>query len=144
MILAITYLSCSLSPPGSQTSLFGLFSIPVVYLPYALIGMDAAMGGPAAAAQGVSGAIVGHLWWWSVFDSRALADAAKAPGFVRALVSDGAAAPEPAPGATPAFGTGSGVEAIRPRARAGAGTGGGGGNTGGYQWGGSGHRLGTD
>jgi Derlin-2/3 len=92
--------------------------------------MDVIMGGSAAVAQSVSGAIVGHLWWWIVFKSRTLADAAKAPRFVRALISDGVAAPGGAPGAAPTFrAAGSRVEAIRPQARAGAG----GGNRRGYQ-----------
>jgi Derlin-2/3 len=130
MILAITCLSSSLSPPGSQTSLYGLISIPSVYFPYALVAMDVIMGGSAAVAQSVSGAIVGHLWWWIVFKSRTRADAAKAPRFVRALVSDGVAAP----GAAPTFrAADSRAEALRPQARAGAG----GGNRRGYQ-------LGTD
>jgi Derlin-2/3 len=138
LIHALNYISCALAPPGSQTSLFGILSLPVAYFPYALIALDAMMGGSSAAAQAVSGAIVGHAWWWGVFHTRALEAVAAAPSWVKMFVADG---PPPPPSAndTPAFGQpGSGVEAIRPRQRpqpAAA-------NTGGYNWG-SGNRLGV-
>jgi Derlin-2/3 len=137
MIHALTYLSCALAPPGSLTSLFGIISIPVAYFPYAMIGLDAMMGGQSAAAQAVSGALVGHAWWWGVFHTRALEAAGAAPGWVRALISAGAA-PPPAEDQPAAFGTrASGFEAIPPRQRAQPAA-----NTGGYKWG-SGNRLGT-
>lgn len=60
---------CSLSPPGAQTSVMGLITIPVVYFPYALLGMDLLIGGTGAAAQGVSGMLVGHAWWWLIWGS---------------------------------------------------------------------------
>ena len=49
------------------------------------------MGGPAAAAQSVTGAVVGHLWWWSVFgDNNGGAAPAwsRAPEFLRALIGE--------------------------------------------------------
>ncbi|KAG1741432.1 Der1-like family-domain-containing protein [Suillus paluster] len=65
----LTYLMCSLSPPGALTSVMGLITIPVAYFPYALLGMDLLMGGKTAAAQGVSGMLVGHAWWWLIWGS---------------------------------------------------------------------------
>jgi Derlin-2/3 len=124
-------------PPGAQTSLFGLLNIPVAYFPYALIALDALMGGPSAAAQAVSGAIIGHAWWWGVFHTRTLEGVMTAPSWVKNFVADGAADATPAAGATPAFGTrGSGVEAVPPRERAQA-------NQGGYNWG-TGRKLGNN
>jgi Derlin-2/3 len=133
LLLALTYLSSSLAPPGAQASLFGLIQLPVKYWPYALVALDGIMGGPAAAAQAVSGCIVGHAWWWAVFESRSVDGSA--PGWVKALVSSGASTAPP-PAAAPSFGTrGSGVEAIPPRAQQNA-------RQGGYNWGG-GNRLGS-
>ena len=130
LLLALTYLSAKLAPPGSQTSLFGLITLPVAYFPYALIGMDLLMGGPSAAAQSVTGAVVGHLWWWTVFDMRLLAQRGRAPGWLRNKI-DGPGGVE---NAAPAVG---GVHIIPPRQRQEAAS------ATGHQWG-SGNRLGTD
>ncbi|KAI0777205.1 DER1-domain-containing protein [Trametes elegans] len=85
LLLALTYVSSRLAPPGSQTSFFGLVTFPLVYLPYMLVGMDLLMGGPDAAAVSISGAVVGHLWWWGVFDSGALRSLGTAPAWLRAF-----------------------------------------------------------
>ncbi|KIK34794.1 hypothetical protein CY34DRAFT_812673 [Suillus luteus UH-Slu-Lm8-n1] len=69
LLHTLTYLMCSLSPPGALTSIMGLITIPIAYFPYALLGMDLLMGGPSAAAQGVSGMLIGHAWWWAVWGS---------------------------------------------------------------------------
>lgn len=69
LLHTLTYLMCSLSPPGALTSVMGLITIPVAYFPYALLGMDLLTGGTSAAAQGVSGMLVGHAWWWLVWGS---------------------------------------------------------------------------
>jgi len=69
LLHTLTYLMCALSPPGAQTSVMGLITIPVAYFPYALLGMDLLMGGTIAAAQGVSGMLVGHVWWWLIWGS---------------------------------------------------------------------------
>lgn len=53
-----------LSAPGAQTSIMGLVTIPVKYFPYALLAMDIFNG---RAVENLSGMIVGHLWWWSVW-----------------------------------------------------------------------------
>ena len=37
LLVCLTYLASRLAPPGSQTSLFGLISMPVIYFPFALI-----------------------------------------------------------------------------------------------------------
>ncbi|VDB92350.1 unnamed protein product [Peniophora sp. CBMAI 1063] len=136
LTLCLTYLSSALAPPGAQTSLFGLITLPVAYFPYALIALDLLMGGPAAAAQSVTGAVVGHLWYMGVYgdDGRgipAIRAYAQAPGFIRALVGTGPRQ----------MGT-SGVHVQAPRQRAGGSTTAG--RSTGYNWGSSGHRLGSD
>ncbi|KAI0827164.1 hypothetical protein BC628DRAFT_206332 [Trametes gibbosa] len=88
LLLALTYVSSRLAPPGSQTSFFGLITFPVIYLPYMLVGMDLLMGGPGAAAISISGAVVGHLWWWGVFDTGALRNVGAAPGWLRAYFGE--------------------------------------------------------
>lgn len=128
----------------------GLITIPVTYLPYAMIGadsttqnftytyecsgMDAITGGTGAAAVSVTGAVVGHLWWWLMYgeDGRGLPgvrEFGRAPSWIRALVGDGSV-PNVA---------GTGVHAFPPRQprqpparRAG------------YNWGDGGQRLGSD
>lgn len=39
LLHCLTYLSSSLAPPGAQTSLFGVVTLPVQYFPYALLGV---------------------------------------------------------------------------------------------------------
>jgi len=135
LTLCILYLSSALAPAGSQTSLMGIITLPMQYLPYAMIGLDLIMSGPGAAAVSVTGAIVGHVWWWAIYgeDGRGLPgvrEFGRAPSWVRALVSDGAG-PNVA---------GTGVHVVPPRqpergppARAT-----------GYNWGNRGQRLGTE
>jgi Derlin-2/3 len=62
-------MSSALAPPGAQTSLFGLVTLPVTYLPYIMLGMDLLNGGPHAVVIALPGAVVGHMWWWSVWGS---------------------------------------------------------------------------
>jgi Derlin-2/3 len=92
------------------------------------------MGGPSAAAISVTGAVVGHLWWWLIYGEDGqglpgLREFGLAPSWVRALVSDG-------PGPSLA---GTGVHATPPRQQRQTT-----GRTTGYNWGGSGQRLGSD
>lgn len=47
------------------------------------------MGGPSAAASATSGAIVGHLWWWSIWHTRTLTAYSRAPAWLKRWVSDG-------------------------------------------------------
>jgi Derlin-2/3 len=96
--------------------------------------MDVVMGGPRAAAVSVTGAVVGHLWWWVVYgeDGRGLPSLRRlgiAPPWVRALVSDGVGSGV----------AGTGVHAFPPRQQRGASA-----RTTGYNWGGGGNRLGSD
>ena len=67
MLVCLTYLSAQLAPPGAQSSLFGLITFPVRYMPFVMVGLDLLMGGPGAAAQSCVGAAIGHLWWWGVW-----------------------------------------------------------------------------
>ncbi|EGO03437.1 hypothetical protein SERLA73DRAFT_174913 [Serpula lacrymans var. lacrymans S7.3] len=140
LLHTLTYLVSSLSPPGSQASIMGLITIPVTYFPYAMLGMDLLMGGTGAAAQGVSGMIVGHLWWWFVWGSGTgaggaeqgrLAGYGQAPGWLRNWFGETSITPS----------TGmhrDGVTSYAPRRRAEESAGA---PRTGYNWG-SGHRLG--
>ncbi|KAJ7854262.1 Der1-like family-domain-containing protein [Mycena olivaceomarginata] len=70
-LLCIAYMSSALAPPGAQTSLFGLVTLPLIYLPYVMLGTDLLTGGPDAVVVALPGAVVGHMWWWSVWGSAA-------------------------------------------------------------------------
>lgn len=129
LLVCMTYLAARLAPAGSQTSLWGLVSIPVVYFPYALIAMDFLMAGSQAAAASVTGAVVGHMWWWGVHDTQALRSYATAPAWLSNWI-DGPR--RPGGDGTRASG---GVHVIPPRRREEPTT------ATGYNWG-SGHRLG--
>lgn len=96
--------------------------------------MDLIMGGPGAAARSVTGAVVGHLWWWIIYGAdgrgiRSLRRFGSAPSWVHMLVSDGVG---------PSV-TGTGVHVIPPRKQRGASA-----RTTGYNWGGGGNRLGSE
>ncbi|KAF9236054.1 Der1-like family-domain-containing protein [Melanogaster broomeanus] len=89
LMQTITYTMCALSPPGAQTSIMSLVTIPIKYFPYALLFMDLFSG---RAAESVSGMIVGHLWWWLVWgggtgagsvEQGRYARFARAPGWLR-------------------------------------------------------------
>jgi len=127
LVVAISYVSGQLSPPGTQTSLWGLISFPVRYFAYALVAIDFVIGGKEAALSALTGIITGHLWWWGVWESRALQGLGTAPGWLRALI-------ETPPPRGPAPGAPGGGSSSRPR-RPGA-------QSTGYNWG-SGHRLGN-
>ena len=108
LLIALTYVSSMLAPAGSQTSFWGLITFPVKYLPYAFIAMDLLMGGPQAAAVSVSGAVVGHLWWWGVWDNGVLRGIASAPRFLRSLMGEDGGNGQPR-------NLGGGVYAVPPR-----------------------------
>lgn len=96
------------------------------------------MGGPAAAAQSVTGAVVGHLWFMVIYgdDGRgipAIRAYAQAPSFIRALVGTGPRLAQ--------MGS-SGVHVQPPRQPAGDSTTRG--RSTGYNWGAAGNRLGSD
>ena len=133
LLIALTYVTSKLSPPGTQTSIFGLITIPVAYYPYLMVGMDLLMGGPTAAAIGVTGLIVGHGWWWGIYGGAgrrgSLEEWGRAPAWMNRLVSNGG-------------GTIGGVHVIPPRTRA-DGSSSGSATATGYQWG-SGRRLGQN
>ena len=149
LLIALTYLSSQLSPPGTQSSIFGLITIPVAYYPYLMVGMDLVMGGPAGAASGVVGLIVGHGWWWGIYGGAGGRGSferwGRAPAWVKHFVNDG---PQSAAGTPDAAGgnVGSspvgGVHVIPPRVRTG-GSSSGSSTTTSYQWG-SGQRLGEN
>lgn len=131
LTICILYLNSALAPAGTQTSIMGLITIPIQYLPYVMIGLDLVMGGPGAAAVSVTGAVVGHLWWWVIYgeDGRGLPRLRRfgsAPSWVRKLVSVG---PDV---------VGAGVHVVPPQQQRGASA-----RTTGYNWGGGGNRLGS-
>jgi len=130
LLIALTYLSSSLAPPGTQSSVFGLITIPVIYYPYLMVAMDFVMGGPGAAAAGVVGLVVGHGWWWGIYGGLggrgSLERWGKAPGWVKLLVRD-----------RPEARMAPGVHVTAPRGRQAGGSA----TATGYQWG-SGQRLG--
>ncbi|EPQ53682.1 DER1-domain-containing protein [Gloeophyllum trabeum ATCC 11539] len=133
LLLALTYLGSALAPPGAQTSFFGLITFPIQYLPYALAALDLIMGGPAAAAQSVTGLVAGHAWWYLIFGGGAgpsTRSLGSAPGWLKKLLGqrDGVAT-------RLAGTTGGGVHVIPPRTRQPVQ------ETGGHRWG-AGHRLG--
>jgi len=142
LLHCLIYLSSALAPLGAQSSLMGLVTFPVTYLPYVMIGMDLLVGGPGAAAQAVAGAAVGHFWWWGIWGGAigarggVLETYGRAPQWMRRLV--GEAGIPPAAGAASNAGSG-GVQVIPPRRAAGAT--GDSSTTRGYNWG-SGQRLG--
>ena len=128
LLIALVYVSASLAPRDAQTSFFGLISFPMRYLPYVFIAMDLISSGPAAAAHAVTGAIVGHLWWWGVWDTRALREWGAAPALFAKLMGQEGDVQRVAPG----------VQVIPPRRiREEAASG-----SAGHNWG-SGRRLGT-
>lgn len=137
------YLSSSLAPPGALTSVMGLITVPIKYFPYVLVAMDFLMAGPAFAAQSVAGAVVGHLWWWSVWGSGLGSQGiwgsyATAPEWVRNFFGERHPGQPPAAGGTAAGLAQGGVHVTAPRRRT---TVPGGSSTTGYAWG-SGQRLG--
>jgi len=142
LLMCLTYLSSSLAPLGAQTSLMGLITFPVSYLPYVMIGLDLLMGGPGAAALSVAGAVVGHFWYWGIWNARQGASVAegvlvswgRAPRWMRWLVGETEAPPPP--GTTGA--SAGGVRIVPPRrtlSTAGGNSSGAGGSTTGYNWG---------
>lgn len=101
------------------------------------------MAGPAFAAQSVAGAVVGHLWWWSVWGSGLGSQGiwgsyASAPEWVRNFFGERRSGGQPpaAGGAAAGLAQG-GVHVTAPRRTATYG----GSSTTGYAWG-SGQRLG--
>jgi len=125
LMVTVTYVSGQLSPPGTQASLWGVLSLPVRYFAYILVAIDFVVGGKGAALSALSGILVGHLWWWGVWESRALQELGRAPGWMRAFIDT---LPSPGPGAS-----GGSSSHLR---RSGA-------QMTGYNWG-SGHRLGNN
>lgn len=99
----------------------GLVTFPVKYLPYVIIAMDVLVGGPGRAAQAVAGAVVGHVWWWSVWGSRpgsrggVLLPYASAPAWLRNLVGEGNVATPPSGEAAANAGNAGGVHIVPPR-----------------------------
>ncbi|KAI0316075.1 DER1-domain-containing protein [Amylostereum chailletii] len=144
LTLCLAYVEAALAPPGTQTSIMGLLRIPVVYLPYFLIFVDLIQGGTQAAAQSITGAIVGHLWWMLLFGNTGRAGLVdgqrwgKAPRWLQRIMGEGEWAARPDSGPAPMGAGGSGVYVQPPRRPAAAE------NPGGdYRWG-TGNRLGTE
>jgi len=146
LLLCLVYLSSRLAPPGAQVSLYGLITIPIIYFPYALLGMDLLNGGPKEAAQSLPGALIGHLWWWAIWSNDAsmggrggpYVEYGRAPALVANWFGERRDGGTNAPGAGRGANSGSGVQVVPPRRRAEEGAP----ETHGHRWGG-GQRLGT-
>jgi len=148
LLLCLVYLSSQLAPPGAQTSLYGIVTIPIKYFPFALLGLDLLNGGPKAAAQSLPGALVGHLWWWAVWSTGGrmggeggpLREWGRAPAWITNWFGERRRAVTDAPGAGQGANSGAatGIQVVPPRRRAeeGAPT------THGHRWG-AGQRLGN-
>lgn len=140
LLICLVYLSSRLAPPLTQTSIFGLVTIPITWYPFILIAFDLVSFGHRAAASSVTGAVVGHLWWWGIWDLRNIERYGAAPSWLKGLVSHSEASGRTG-GAGVGVPGGSGIQVVEPRRRVGEGapaqapTG--------HIWG-SGQRLGTD
>jgi hypothetical protein len=64
LIIALIYVSCASAPRNARTSIFGLFTVPTRYYPYAVVLLNLVQGGPRDATRALAGALVGHLWWY--------------------------------------------------------------------------------
>jgi len=62
LLMSLTYLTSRLNPEAPM-SIFGLITIKALYFPFALLGMDVLMGGPAAAIVSLTGIVAGHVWY---------------------------------------------------------------------------------
>lgn len=67
LLTSLAYLAAALAPIGAQTSLFGLVTIPMKYMPYTYVLYDLLSGGPREAALAMGGIVSGHIWWWSIW-----------------------------------------------------------------------------
>jgi len=114
LLITLLTLCSKLSPPGAQTSIMGLITIPVEYLPYAMVGFELLRAGPSGAARAVAGVIVGWTWWICVWGSDGrgsgvLAGLETAPAWLRRIVPDSSDLPANV----------AGVHVVEPRRRAG-------------------------
>ncbi|KAF8518191.1 DER1-domain-containing protein [Gautieria morchelliformis] len=128
LILTLVYLSSRLSP-HTPFSLFGLVTIPAMWWPYVMLGLDGMMGGTQMLVQSLTGVVVGHAWWLLIWRDTA-GFSGRAPEWLKRLMPPppapaGASGPQPR-----GFGATRGAATAAP-ARQPAG----------YQWG-TGQRLG--
>ncbi|RXW16828.1 hypothetical protein EST38_g9016 [Candolleomyces aberdarensis] len=146
LLASLTYVSSALAPPGAQTSLMGLVTLPVAYFPYVMVVLDFLMVGPGRAAEAVAGLVVGHMWWWGVWGGSlgsqgVLAQYGQAPQWLRNLFGEGRRPRPPAAprgnatGGAAAGLRAAGIEVVPPRRAANA-------EAEGHQWG-VGNRLGS-
>ncbi|THH28096.1 hypothetical protein EUX98_g6084 [Antrodiella citrinella] len=113
-LICLVYMSARLAPPLTQTSLFGLVTMPITWYPYVLIAFDLIMGGHRVAASSVTGAVVGHLWWWGVWEARTVERYGAAPMWLRGFISHSQASGSTG-GSGASFASGSGVRVVPPR-----------------------------
>jgi len=148
-LLCLVYVWSKLAPVGSLTSIMGLVTLPIWYMPYIFLGIDILIGGPGYAAKSLPGAVVGHLWWWGVWGSAVggrggiLQEFGRAPQWLRDMLDEG---PTPPANTGPAGGAGAnqggGVHIIPPRRTVASASRSDGNTSSGYNWG-SGQRLGS-
>jgi Derlin-2/3 len=116
----------------------GIVSVPITWQPYIMLMFDLFEGGPKGPAVGVTGCMVGYIWWWTVWGRNPsgqgiLSPYSRAPEWLRRLM--GECGPRVPLGAERSTGGGIYVTAPRQTATSGSAT------TAGYRWG-SGRRLG--
>jgi len=146
LLHCLNYLSCALSPPGAQSSIFGVITVPVKYMPYVMLAIELLTGGPAGVAQCIPGALIGHLWWWGVWGSQLggqggiLQQWARAPTWLEGYLGDRPVVAGAGPGAGRGANQGGGVHVIPPRRPATSAPPGS--SSSGYNWG-SGQALGN-
>ena len=88
LLFSLVTLSSCLTP-SALTSVFGLFTIPHSYLPYALVVIDLITGGRSMAVRSLTGVISGYTWWYLVHNADAGqlgAEFARAPIWLRFML----------------------------------------------------------
>lgn len=149
-LLCLAYISSALAPVGTMTSVMGLVQLPVKYFPYVMLGFDLLLGGPSAVANSLPGAVVGHLWWWSVWGPElggaggVLLRWSGAPRWFRDYMGEGNTPPPGArnPDGTTGANVGGGVRVVPPRRFAEEAVAAGAERPAGYNWGTGGQKLG--
>ncbi|BGP16739.1 hypothetical protein JCM10213_009156 [Rhodosporidiobolus nylandii] len=100
-LMAITHLWAQASPTN-RVSLYGILTLPAVYFPFALLGMDLLNGGPMAVVTSATGIVAAHAYYFlSVILPRqnggrqnpTVASLLNPPAFLIGQLGNGAAAP---------------------------------------------------
>ncbi|GAA5999687.1 hypothetical protein JCM10207_005869 [Rhodosporidiobolus poonsookiae] len=63
LLMAVTHLWAQ-NNPTNQVSLYGIITIPAVFFPFAMLGMDLLNGGPGAVLVSFTGMVAAHLYYF--------------------------------------------------------------------------------